>query len=149
MQPPKPTALHMLLSICALLGSIAQAQSTGQNDLHINVLGLQNNQGQVVANLFEEGADVFGKPHTRQIQTIAERKAVVTFRNVVDGRSALIVFHDVNGNNDLDHSFLRLPVEPLGLSNGFELTLVSGMPSFRKLAFTAGPETKPLEITVK
>nr|WP_295773739.1 DUF2141 domain-containing protein [Rhodoferax sp.] len=143
------SARSTLIGLCVLIGGLAHAQDTGHSDLHVNVQGLQNSQGQVVANLFHEGEDVFGKPHLKQTQFIVERRAQLTFANLANGRYALIVFHDVNGNNDLDHNFLRLPAEPLGFSNGFELSLLSGMPSFRKLAFTAGPDSKTIDIAVR
>ncbi len=141
-------ALFRLAAMCVMVGG-AQAQDTGHSDLHVNVQGLLNSKGQVVANLFQEGADVFGKPHLKQTQAIGDRKAVLTFAHLANGRYALIVFQDVNGNNDLDHNFLRLPAEPLGFSNGFELTLLSGMPNSKKLSFAVGPDSKTLDITVR
>lgn len=143
------SVLFTLMGLCALVGGSAWAQEVGHSDLRVNVLGLQDSQGQVIANLFHKGGDVLGKPHLKQTQPIVDGKAVVTFSNLLNGGYALIVFHDVNGNNDLDHNFLRLPAEPLGFSNGFELSVLSGMPSFHKLAITAGPDSRTIDITVK
>lgn len=127
----------------------ARAQDVNYYDLQVNVLGLQSSRGQVVANLFFEGDDVFGKPRVRATHPIVEKSASLNFSHLQAGRYALIMFHDINGNNDLDHNVFHFPAEPLGYSNGFALTLVSGMPDSHKLAFSVGPDTKPLNITVK
>lgn len=142
-------AVRYVIVGLSLLSGLAGARLAEHTDLHVNVQGLQSDQGQVVANLFQEGDDVFGKPHMKKTSTIMNRKAVLSFADVPKGRYALIVFHDKNGNDDLDHNLLRFPAEPLGYSNGFELTLLSGMPSFNKLAFTLGSESKTLDIVVR
>ncbi|OOG46379.1 hypothetical protein B0B52_03230 [Polaromonas sp. A23] len=138
-----------LLSACTFATSAVQAQEPARALLHVNVLGLQNSHGQVVAHLFREGGDVFGKPYAKQRQPVSDQPVIVTFVNLEPGRYALIAFHDINGNNDLDHNIFRLPAEPLGYSNGFELSLLSGLPDSKKLAFSVGPNTQTVAITVK
>ncbi len=142
--------------VCAWLGAVAMvagpnawAQQATDFELQVNVLGLQNSDGQVVANLFLEGDDVFGTPRWRATHTIADKRASVAFTHLPAGRYALIVFHDVNGNNTLDHNVFHFPAEPLGFSNGFSLGVLSGMPDSHKLAFTLGPDTQPLNISVR
>ena len=73
----------------------------------------------------------------------------MTFASLQAGRYALIVFHDINGNNDLDHNVFRLPAEPFGFSNGFAVSLFSGLPKFDKLAFQFGPDTQSINIQLK
>ena len=155
--PQRPSHANLCRKTLALFwGGLCMAASPGVGaqdptyyPLHVNVLGLQSSQGQVIANLFLEGDDVFGKPRERATQAIVDRSASLTFSHLRAGRYALIVFHDINGNNDLDHNMFHFPAEPLGYSNGFALTLVSGMPNSHKLAFSVGPDTKPLDIVVK
>lgn len=65
------------------------------------------------------------------------------------GSYALIIFHDENGNSEVDHNLFRFPAEPLGYSNGFRFTLLSGMPTFNKLRFEFTPGSGPLEIKVE
>ena len=137
------------LGVFLVASGPAFAQEPGHHDLHILVVGLQSDQGQAMAALYREGDDLPGKPRAKQARPIVDRKAELSFSNLEAGRYAVIVFHDLNGNNDLDHNFLRLPAEPIGFSNGFELGLTSGMPNSRKLAFTLDADTRPLEIRVK
>jgi uncharacterized protein (DUF2141 family) len=147
-------APYRLLAFWALISGIAgpvhgQALEPNRCVLQVRVSGLQSIQGQVVATLFWEGDDVFGPPRAKQTQVIVDGQASVSFENLQAGRYAVIVFHDINGNNTLDHNLLRFPAEPLGYSNGFELTLFSGLPSSRKLAVDVHPGATAINITVK
>ena len=50
-----------------------------------------------------------------------------------EGLYALAVFHDLNGNDKLDKSFIGKPVEPYGFSN--DARHLMGPPSIREAAF--------------
>lgn len=71
------------------------------------------------------------------------RRAVVTrdltddhdrcsFDDIAPGRYAVCVFVDENENGVLDRSFLGIPIEPVGFSNGYE---PKGPPNFELAAF--------------
>lgn len=120
-----------------------------QEDLVIHASGFTHDRGQAIASLFRDGDDVFGEPYARVAARVVERKAALVFSRVHHGSYAVIVFHDENGNHDLDHNFLRFPAEPLGYSNGFKLTLFSGLPNFEKLRFAFDAGAQSAEISVK
>lgn len=139
----------MAVSNAAAEETAQQAAAPGRSDLVINVGGFAHERGQAVANLFREGEDVFHKPYRRVTAKIEVGKAVLVFPALQHGTYAITMFHDENGNNDLDHNIFHIPAEPLGFSNGFKFSLFSGLPNFEKLRFEFGPEGKALEITVK
>lgn len=155
----KPPSAHSLLRHsrqALLLGTLAvltrhsalaqpQAES---HSLRVNV-GLQGGQGDVVAKLYREGDDLFGTPRLQLSRPVAGRQARIVFLALAPGRYAVVVFHDINGNGLLDHNLLRLPVGPLGFSNGFELGLTSGRPDSRKLAFALGSGDLAIDIAVR
>ena len=136
-----------IFSMCLVMTSAWS--DTLQDDLVIHVNGLTHDRGQAIASLFREGDDIFGKPYARVAGGIQQNKATLTFSGLPHGNYAVTVFHDENSNNDLDHNVLHFPAEPLGFSNGFKLSLFSGMPSFEKLRFAFGANAEPLEIPVK
>lgn len=121
----------------------------GRRDLAIHVRGFAHQRGRAVANLFREGEDVLRKPNARVTAKIEAGTARLVFPALPYGTYAVSVFHDENDNGELDHNLIRLPAEPLGFSNGFKLSLVSGMPSFQKLRFAFDPGTEDLDITVR
>lgn len=140
-------AKALTITVCWVVTSVsANAQ---QEDLVIHASGFAHDRGQAIANLFREGDDVFGKPYVQTTAKIHEDKAMLIFPSMQYGNYAVIVFHDENMNNDLDHNFLRLPSEPLGFSNGFKFSLFSGMPNFEKLRFAFGVGAKQQEISLK
>jgi uncharacterized protein (DUF2141 family) len=125
------------------------AQQAVPHDLRVNVLGLQNPDGQAIVRLYREGDDLFGSPRLQLAAPIANLAASGVFKTLEPGRNACIAFDDANGNGQLDHNLLRLPAEPLGFSNGFQLGLLSGKPDTHKLAFTLGAEDLAINITVR
>lgn len=119
--------------------------------LSIQVRGFAHEHGHAVANLFREGDDVL-KPDKayRHVQAdIHDGKATIAFPDLAYGKYAVSVFHDENGNGKLDHNIFRIPAEPLGFSNHFQLGLFSGFPSFEKMQFQFAANTGALEITLK
>lgn len=139
----------ILLLATSLTGPWASAEDAALGDIVVHANGFSHDHGQAIASLFREGQDVFQKPYLRTVAKIDQGKATLVFPHLEYGNYALMVFHDENGNDDLDHNVLRFPAEPLGYSNGFKLTLFSGMPNFEKLHFSFGAGAKPVDITVK
>lgn len=139
-----------ILSVLSLLAQAAAADPMS-GDLTIVVGGFKNDRGQVIANLFREGDDVMkiDKVYLHVRESISGNRAQLIFRNLPYGKYAVSVFQDENGNGILDHNFMHFPAEPLGFSNGFQLGLFSGLPSFEKLQFDFKPEADTIKITFR
>lgn len=135
--------------LAAMAGATVFAQEAAPHDLRVNVLGLQSPDGQAIIRLYQEGDNLFGSPRQQAVASITQLTASAVFQGVMPGRYAVVAFHDVNGNGQLDHNLLRLPAEPLGFSNGFQLGLLSGKPDTHKLAFTLGTDDLSIDITVR
>lgn len=143
-------SIIFILSILCLPIQTALAEDTS-GDLALQVAGITNDRGQVLANLFRESDDVM-KPDQAYLQartTISGNRAQLVFKNLKYGKYAVIVFHDENSNSTLDHNFLRVPAEPLGFSNNFHLGMFSGFPNFEKLQFEFKPGIETISIMVK
>ena len=135
-------------SILILTYTLSSHAENGNGELMLKITGLKNEQGQVVANLFCEGMDVMQIENScRRLQsTINGKQAELVFHNLPYGTYAVSLFHDENNNGTLDHNFLHLPAEALGFSNGFKLSLFSGLPSFEKLQFTMEQQAMEIDI---
>jgi uncharacterized protein (DUF2141 family) len=116
-------------------------------DLVVHAKGFTHARGHAVAKLFFPGQNVRGKGHAQVRADIKDGEATLTFRGVAEGDVAVVVFHDENDNREIDHGPLG-PKEPLGFSNGFELSLVS-WPTFEKLKFALTAEHAEIEVKVK
>lgn len=137
--------IPVLIILFVVMSGSVEAQ---QENLVVHVSGFTHEGGQAVVSLYREEDDIPSKPYIRSAEEISQGKATFIFSNIQYGDYAIIVFHDENSNNDLDHNFFGFPAEPLGYSNGFKFSLFSGMPNFSKLRFTFGVGVRPLKITV-
>lgn len=130
-------------------GAALAADSSGT--LSIQVHGFTHERGHAIANLFREGDDVLkpDKAYRHAQAEIHDGKATISFPDLAYGKYAVSVFHDENDNGILDHNAFKFPAEPLGFSNNFHLSFLSGFPSFGKLKFQFAADTGVLEITLK
>jgi uncharacterized protein (DUF2141 family) len=100
-----------LIGLFVLAISSAQAAT-----LTIRAEGVQSAQNMVYAGIcdrsFEEATCPYKDRGSAKAGVVELR-----VRNVKPGSYAIAVFHDVNGNGQLDRNFIGLPNEPYGFSN--------------------------------
>jgi len=138
------------LFLAAALAAAMSAQAAPDTGtLTVQATGFAHERGHAVAKLFAEGDDVFGPGRQTVSAEIHATEALLQWSDVAPSRYAVIVFHDENDNGTLDHNLLRLPAEPLGFSNGWQLSWRSGMPSFDKLQFQFTPAMPTIEVRVR
>jgi uncharacterized protein (DUF2141 family) len=64
-----------------------------------------------------------------------------------EGEYAISVFHDQNGNRQLDQNFINIPKEPFGFSN--DALGMMGPPSFDEAMFQVKQKKKEIVINLK
>lgn len=104
-----------LLAFAFATATDAEADETG--NVTIQLTGLAP-QGQVMLQVFNSEAG-FGNGQAltaRQLQISADT-ATVTFEGVVPGQYAIRLFHDVDGNGELNTNPFGIPIEPFAFSN--------------------------------
>ncbi len=81
-----------------------------------------------------DGEDAYnGGPSTKAAKIdVTDGEVSVEFENLPPGRYAIKLYHDVNGNGELDTNMMGLPIEAYGFS-GESGTL--GPPPFEAAAF--------------
>ncbi|MFA6455209.1 MAG: DUF2141 domain-containing protein [Bacteroidota bacterium] len=121
-----------MLFLLLLTKTFFQQQRT--ESLTIHAEQFQHNNGLAVVSLFRAEDDMPKKPFRKVSGIIMNGKAVIVIDSIPHGEYAAIVFHDENSDGEVDHRW-GFPAEPMGFSNGWRLTLFSGMPSFKKLRF--------------
>lgn len=127
-----------LLATWSALNSDEQhsAIAASSGTLHIPLSGFESDRGKVVVKLFVAGDEVPKGRGTREISAkIVGKKARVDFEKLPHGTYAIFAFHDENENGTVDHNLIGIPKESLGFSNGFRVTLISGIPDFDDLKF--------------
>lgn len=121
----------------------------GSNGLEVEVSGFKNDSGHAIAKLFMPGDDDIKKGRQEVSGTIRNWLSSLTFATAPPGEYAVVVFHDANDNGAIDHNLIGFPKEALGFSNGFTLTITTGLPNFEKLRFTHGAALQTLTIKVE
>lgn len=122
------------------LGAVAQEKY----ELKVVVKGIKERSGTIGAILtndatnFPSGVNAIDR---KVITVTPEGDIVLTFSDILEGRYAVILLQDLNGNQVLDMNG-QMPTEPFGFSN---LTFLMGPPAFDQCAFQLD-ENKTIEI---
>src|SRR4051812_16804597 len=103
---------NFLLFVFGLMSQVTFPQTSKNIKLKIQISEFPNSKGQCVVNLFVKDESFKKKPAHQQITKILDGKTEVEF-DVPYGEYAIITWHDLNSNGDLDHNFLKIPTEPL------------------------------------
>ena len=107
------------LCLYAALWNTAAGDEPMLARLEVEVTGFESSQGELAIALFDS-AEGYAN------QTNAVRKAYLAIENgksrwVLDdlpvGEYALIAYHDLNGNREIDMRFFGMPKESVGVSN--------------------------------
>ena len=142
----KPIAyLPMTLLVVLIASGLANAEDL----LHIEVVGLHNNTGQLGCSIFSSATgfptDQSAALH-RTMTPIKDHKATCDFAGLPVGRYAVAVMHDENSNGRLETNFIGIPKEGVGASNDAKATM--GPPKFDDASFEYGGGRKDLTIHV-
>jgi len=128
-----------LIPILLLTGFIS-----GQNTatLSISISNIELNHSKIFVGLYDNETDFKLKssavdsiiiiPNLENIQ--------VSLKNITIGIYAVAVFQDLNNNGKLDSRELKIPIEPVGISN-HALRKLSLPPTFKKAQFNLKKDT--------
>jgi len=124
---------------------VINAEETGV-ELTINITGIKENKGVIRVGVFKTEADYKQKANQfRQGSYPAEGKSItVKYQNVPPGTYAIIVYHDINNNDQNDSNAIGIPKEPFGFSNN----IVPGisLPPFDKTNFEVVDKNITLDV---
>lgn len=87
--------------------------------LILNITGYEGAEGQLLVALYNQAADFNDEttPLRDAKATVEAETTTVTFDDLPVGEYAFKLFHDVNGNGELDTDSLGIPSEPYFFSN--------------------------------
>jgi uncharacterized protein (DUF2141 family) len=133
----------LFLSILGNLVFSSTADAQLQGNLVVEVDGLRNKQGQLCVSVFSNSRGFPNKRDRavkRQCLKITETPIKVNFQNLKAGSYAVAVYHDKNGDLNLNRNDLGMPTEGFGFSRNPDVK--TSAPKFGDAAFLlAGPVT--------
>jgi uncharacterized protein (DUF2141 family) len=107
-------------------------------DVSLTVTGLRSDKGQVLICLTREAGhfpDCSGSSSARSA-IVPATHAAASFENLPQGRYAIAVLHDENGNGRVDKTLGLIPREGYGFSRDAPVRM--GPPKFEQAAFSLG-----------
>jgi len=126
-----------LYVICVLFSTLG----FGQHQISVTVEDVKNNEGKLNAALYDT-ADTFLKFDAVFASTSARAEmgtTVLLFEDVPAGTYGIALYHDENGNNEMDTNWMGIPKEKVAFSNAKMKTF--GPPNFEECSFTVSEDT--------
>ena len=115
-------------------------------DLKINISNVKNDKGTISAALWNtaKGFPDKGEPKLMRLDKVKPGQNLLVFKDVDPATYAISLFHDENGNAELDTNFLGIPSEGYAFSNN--ATGSFGPASFEDAAFQVDEADLEMEI---
>jgi uncharacterized protein (DUF2141 family) len=138
--------MNTLITTLVLLFSVTfvNAQAVKQQGTEITVtVPVKTNNGEVIVALFDEATFMKAAPLQGLSSKIENGKATVRFQNIMPGEYGITLFHDTNGNKQMDFEANGMPKENYGVSNN---VMSFGPPQWKDAKFTVKEEPVELEI---
>jgi uncharacterized protein (DUF2141 family) len=133
-----------------VIATVSLGKPPQDSQIHVEIVGLRNDNGQVLCDLFSSASD-FPRKRDKAVahgsSAITNRHAVCEFLGAAPGTYAVSVFHDENSNGKLDTNFMGIPQEGVGASNDARGHL--GPPKFDAASFHFLGGRLELKISVK
>lgn len=118
--------------------------SDDSNTLIVLFPGFDCASGNMMVAVYSEFGDFLSdKPFYSTSVTCSELSTNRLKLKLPEGRFAVAVYHDTNGNKRLDRNFANYPTEPFGFSNNPRL--ITGPPAFDRAAITLSSD---MEISI-
>jgi len=138
-----------ILIIGVILTSFNLKNNYETYSLTVTVKDLRNSKGVVQFAIYNKEGTIpdekYKKYYRKDIATIKDNTATVTFKDLPKGKYAVNILHDENKNGKIDKRFV-LPKEGIGFSNYKSIGL-SNRPKFSKASFEVNTNTTKI-ITV-
>tara|TARA_R110002110_G_scaffold415765_3_gene655248 strand:- start:7760 stop:8215 length:456 start_codon:yes stop_codon:yes gene_type:complete len=126
-----------VLLIAVMYSIVGWAQESSDPNLRVEIVGLSKLSGYVFVSVYDSESTWLGSERVVQrkvnIQEALQGEVVVLELALASGEYALSVFYDVNGNGKLDSNFMKIPKEPIALSNNTKPSF--GPPKYEDAAF--------------
>ncbi|WP_342347308.1 DUF2141 domain-containing protein [uncultured Nitrospira sp.] len=118
--------------------------------IHIHVHGIKSAAGSLKAVLYGPDPESFlvkGAKADKEREPAQKGSMTLCLAAPVEGKYAVVVYHDENDNHKFDRNFIGLPTEGFGVSNNPSLFLAA--PKFEELSFEVNDEVTHVDVDLK
>lgn len=140
----------LMAALSWMICRVETSQMTNSNSIALEIENLQSATGEVHVAIYDR-EEHFKKsldPYRLKVLKVpSDGQLHLELEDIPYGRYALAVYHDENGNGDLDKNMLGIPKEPYGFSNNPRAKWSA--PTYKETSFVLGPEPTHLAISLK
>lgn len=137
----RPALAAILL--CALPLPVSAQQS---GEIHVIVANARNARGTIHVDICPESTFLKPCPYSAEAPARPGRTEIIV-RGVPAGRFAAQIFHDENGNHQVDQGLFGIPREGVGFSNNVRIRFRA--PRFSEAAFAVSGGVQQLSINLQ
>lgn len=114
---------------------LASLFGNAQHTLTIEAQGVKSSEGYIGVGVYNTDATFLkdGKTFAGTFEPTKEGTTTITISDLPEGTYAISIFHDKNGNKELDTNFMGIPKEPVAFSKAKMRTF--GPPDFEECSF--------------
>jgi uncharacterized protein (DUF2141 family) len=146
----KPTNFILLLIfLLPFFAGASPAVSESTGNLIINISGFPSSEGFAMVALHNseesyEGGEVSAVAKTKI--KVVDQKVQVVFTNLPYGWYGVSLYHDENGNGQMDKNAMGIPKEAYGFSNNAKGFF--GRPNYKEVMFQLNSDEKQIAINL-
>ena len=130
-----------------ILSSFTTVKDDADSLLSVTIKNIQHGKGAIYIAVFNSENDFMKNHITQATVDVNSVDNLEVDINLPYGEYALTVFHDVNGNKELNTNLIGIPKEPYGFSNNPSTSF--GPPKYKKAAFNFSSAGQKMEIELK
>lgn len=135
-----------ILWTCAFaFGQAAPQASAKKRSVQITITNITTSSGTIVLSAHDSEESFKKKKPVQTVRVPAKVPSATIELSLESGECAFCVFHDTNGDGDLNAGFMGIPKEPFGFSN-YDGKGPPGNFKKHKVAIPAGMEALAIEI---
>lgn len=116
--------------------------------IHVKITNIEEVKGEMYIAIYNESDDFpnDGQWSFRTSKEVSEAFLEFQVEDLEIGTYAVAIFHDVNGNGEMDENWMGIPKEPFAFSNNFKPKFSA--PKFEDCQFELTAEGANLEIAL-
>jgi len=145
----KQVIIFLIVCVVAIApaAAVAGQVKTNVSNLIIHVIGFENSTGVAKVALVNSKENYTADTPFKGFNFEIINNEVIQTITLPYGQYAVKVYHDENGNNELDTRIFGIPKERYGFSNNAKGTL--GPPEYEQTAFILNSPQKEISITIQ
>ncbi|MEM1319670.1 MAG: DUF2141 domain-containing protein [Bacteroidota bacterium] len=145
----------ILLNLLLLSGSAsitinsAPTAPPATSTLEVKVTNVKKAKGSIMLAIYDSAENFMGPDYFRTATEVVNQTGAVVVQvpELPFGSYAITIYHDENGNNELDTNLFGIPSESYGFSNNARRTF--GPPSYDEARFDFSENGQIIEVKVK